>query len=215
MLRPILLETLVAMHKFEVQFGITPSYADLRKEMGLGHGTVKYRLNRLTADGYVVHQKGRNRSRKITSLGIAALKAAGQYQSNPDRNNLISCLGEIAAGYFTEPSCHQELIEMPNLDPEKHFALRVSGDSMTGVGIIDRMIVFFKRVPDGYEPKPGEIVAAYVEGLGTTLKRYDRQGKNVWLEAANPNYPPQIIDTEQTTIQIHGVWRGMLRVELS
>jgi repressor LexA len=41
---------------------------------------------------------------------------------------------------------------------------------MIGGGIINGASVILKRVPDGYEPRPGTIVAAYVEGSGTTLK---------------------------------------------
>jgi repressor LexA len=214
MLSPVLLETLIAIHEFEVRWSVTPSFADLRKEMGLGQGTVQYRLNQLIAAGCIINQQGRNRSRQITSLGIDALKAAGKYQSVTNPLSRIPCLGEIAAGYISDPATHEEFLELAQFDPDKHFSLKVSGDSMIGVGIHDRATVVFERVPDGYEPKPGQIVAAYVEGLGTTLKRFYRKGKTILLEAANPNYPTQTIDSKQTFVRINGIWTGMTIVDL-
>lgn len=213
MLSPVMSQTLVFIHQFEVRYGVTPSYSDFRKEMRIGQGTIQYRLRRLESLGYVTALKGRNRSLCLTDLAIAYLKADGQYQvkENPSSSglNLIPCLGEIAAGYLSEPAIHEEFIVLEQFDPAQHFSLKVSGDSMIGVGILDRATAVFKRVPHGYEPKPGQIAAAYVSGFGTTLKRFYRQGVNIALEAANPDYPPQLIDTRQTDVEIHGVWTGV------
>lgn len=214
MLSPVMSETLVFMRQFEVRYGVTPSYSDFRKEMGIGQGTIQYRLRRLESLGYVASLQGRNRARCLTDKAIAYLKANAQYDSGDASAlpvlNLIPCLGEIAAGYLSEPATHnEEFVEIEMFDPNQHFSLKVSGDSMIGAGILDRATAVFKRVPLGYEPKPGQIVAAYVEGFGTTLKRFHRQGLNIILEAANPDYPPQSIDTRQTDVEIHGVWTGV------
>tara|TARA_B100001029_G_C14835829_1_gene325575 strand:- start:475 stop:684 length:210 start_codon:yes stop_codon:yes gene_type:complete len=55
----------------------------------------------------------------------------------------------------------------------------------------------------------GTIVSAMVPGLGTTLKHFFRDGYKVRLEAANPNYEPIEIDSEQVSIQgkLSAVWR--------
>jgi repressor LexA len=215
MLSPVRLETLIAIHEFEVRFGFTPSYIDLRMALGIPHGTLQGRLRGLSDGGYITSHERQNRSRQITSLGIDALKAAGKYQSATNPLSRIPCLGEIAAGYISDPATHEEFLELAQFDPDKHFSLKVSGDSMIGVGIHDRATVVFERVPDGYEPKPGQIVAAYVEGLGTTLKRFYRKGKTILLEAANPNYPTQTIDSKQTFVRINGIWTGMTIVDLA
>jgi repressor LexA len=65
-------------------------------------------------------------------------------------------------------------------------------------------------VKNSVEVKNGTIVAARVEGQGTTLKRYHRQGESVTLQAANPKYKP--IEAEAHLVQLQGVlvgvWRG-------
>ncbi|MBE9028297.1 repressor LexA [filamentous cyanobacterium LEGE 11480] len=211
MLSPVLSETLVFIHQFEVRYGVPPSYSDFRKEMGIGQGTIQYRLGRLESRGYATSLKGRNRSLCLTDQAIAHLQSIGKYQApdTTDPMHQIPFLGEIAAGYLSEPATHNEFMEIATLDPKQHFTLKISGDSMIGVGILNRATAVFKRVPDGYEPRPGQIVAAYVEGFGTTLKRFYREGLNVILEAANPDYPPQRIDTRQIDVAIHGVWTGI------
>ena len=57
--------------------------------------------------------------------------------------------------------------------------------------------------------KNGTIVSALVPGSGTTLKYFFKKGKEIILEAANPNYEPIKIDCEQVVIQgkLLAVWR--------
>lgn len=60
----------------------------------------------------------------------------------------------------------------------------VVGDSMIGAGIADRDIVLLAS----REPRPGEIVAAELDG-GRTLKRYVVEGERHLLRSANSQYP--------------------------
>jgi repressor LexA len=209
MLSPVLSETLVFIHHFEARYHVTPSYSDFRSGMRIGQGTIQYRLRQLTAAGYTTALKGRNRSLCLTEKAIVALKAMGQYRESnvviPFAKSSIPFFGEIAAGYLSEPAMNEESIEL-DIDPSTHFALIVSGDSMIEAGIFDRSTVVFKRVPDGYEPKPGQIVAAYVEGAGTTLKRFYRNPvtNNIILEPANSAYKAQPI-APGTFVKINGV----------
>jgi repressor LexA len=86
----------------------------------------------------------------------------------------------------------------------KTFALKVRGDSMTGVSILDGDYV----IMDTRDPKPGDIVAALVDNE-TTLKTYIiRRGKPC-LRAENPRYP-DIIPGRELVIQ--GVMVAVLRV---
>lgn len=58
--------------------------------------------------------------------------------------------------------------------------------------------------------KNGKIVAARVEGYGTTLKRYYQQGDRVALHPANAKY--QTIELAANCVEVQGVlvgvWRG-------
>ena len=99
----------------------------------------------------------------MTEKAIAYLQSIGKYQGNSAESSSpikIPCWGEIAAGFLSEPAISPELIDFECPDPKTDFSLRVSGDSMIGAGIANGASVIFKRVPDGYEPRPGQIVAA-------------------------------------------------------
>jgi repressor LexA len=101
----------------------------------------------------------------------------------------IAVAGAIAAGY---PSpAEEELRDTISIDeylitrPESSFLVKVSGDSMTGAGIMDGDMVIVEK---GREPKNGDIVLAEVDGEWT-MKYFIRKGKEIVLEAANPKYP--------------------------
>ncbi len=101
----------------------------------------------------------------------------------------IAVAGAIAAGY---PSpAEEELRDIISIDeylitrPESSFLVKVSGDSMTGAGIMDGDMVIVEK---GREPKNGDIVLAEVDG-DWTMKYFVRKGKEIVLEAANVKYP--------------------------
>ena len=101
----------------------------------------------------------------------------------------ITMAGAVAAGY---PSpAEEELRDIISIDeylitrPESSFLVKVSGDSMTGAGIMDGDMVIVEK---GREPKNGDIVLAEVDGEWT-MKYFVRKGKEIVLEAANPKYP--------------------------
>jgi repressor LexA len=82
------------------------------------------------------------------------------------------------------------------------FALRVSGDSMRDAGIFDGDLVII----EGREPRPGDIVAALIDG-GTTLKRLVVQDGQAFLKAENPRYPDLLPARE---LLIQGVVRAVV-----
>lgn len=84
------------------------------------------------------------------------------------------------------------------------FALRVRGDSMIGRHIIDGDYVILEHGPD---PRPGEIVAALIDG-DCTLKTYLIKGGKPYLKAENPKYP-NFIPAQELVIQ--GVFRALIR----
>ena len=78
----------------------------------------------------------------------------------------------------------REIISMSKAERSKCFALKVSGKSMIGEGLSDGDIVLLAE----REPKIGDIVAAYVDGDGFTLKTLAlRNGQHVLL-CANPKF---------------------------
>lgn len=116
--------------------------------------------------------------------------------------------GEVCAG-FPSPA-EEELRDNISLDDylgahrETSFLLSVTGDSMTGAGILAKDLVIVER---GRQPKNGDIILAEVDG-NWTMKYFCKKGKNITLEAANPKYPPIV---PQTELRIAGVITALVR----
>jgi len=96
-------------------------------------------------------------------------------------------------------------IETVGYKPTRNaFALRVTGDSMTGRHILDGDFVILEHGP---EPRQGQIVAAFIDGA-STLKTFVVKGGKPYLKAANPKYPDLIPAQE---LMIQGVVKALIR----
>ncbi len=102
----------------------------------------------------------------------------------------VKMLGTVEAG-FPSPA-EEELTDTLSLDQlliqnrEATFLLKVSGDSMSGAGILPGDMVL---VDKGQAPKSGDIVIAEVDGEWT-MKYLRKRGEGVTLIPANPKYQP-------------------------
>jgi SOS regulatory protein LexA len=102
----------------------------------------------------------------------------------------IPMAGSVRAGF---PSPEEEAFcDILSMDeyliakPDSSFLLQVQGDSMNGEGIMEGDLVIVEK---GRQPNIGDVVIAEVDGEWT-LKYFRKQGGQVYLEAANPKYPP-------------------------
>ena len=64
--------------------------------------------------------------------------------------------------------------------------MKVETIGVIGAGIMEGDMVVVEK---GREPRSGDIVVAEVDG-DWTIKYFRRRGGQVFLEAANPDYPP-------------------------
>lgn len=92
--------------------------------------------------------------------------------------------------------------------PHHFWFLRVTGDSMEGAAIFDGDLVALVR----REPRPGEIIAALVDGTTTTLKRLIRERGRMRLRAENPRYADIV---PQQRLESQGVVVGVIRRKLA
>jgi DNA polymerase V len=117
----------------------------------------------------------------------------------------------VAAGF---PSPADDYLDRP-LDfnelliahPAATFAVRVSGESMTGVGIFPGDIAVVDR---SVTARDGKIILGILAGE-FTLKLYRTRAGKVWLEAANPSYEPILI-TAESGFEVWGVVSHSIRV---
>ena len=117
--------------------------------------------------------------------------------------------GRIAAGQPIEALRDQgSSVEVPAalLSSGEHYALEVSGDSMTGLGIMSGDTVIIRR---GEVAETGDVVVALVDDAEVTLKTLRRHRNSVALEAANPAYETRIFGPDRVKVQ--GKLIGLLR----
>lgn len=108
----------------------------------------------------------------------------------------VPLLGSIAAGV---PILATENIEdYFNIDKKikADFCLRIKGDSMINVNILDGDIVFIKKQED---LEDGEIGAVLVDD-SATLKRFYRENGSVILQSENSTYKPIVISKGEVKI---------------
>ena len=173
-------EILHFLTKFTAENGYAPSVREICAAVGLqSTATVHYHLNEM--DGM--------KKRTITL-------------ADSHRADRIPVVGVVTAGL---PILAVENIEgyLPWDGEAGCFALRVRGDSMIGAGILDgdRVVVRAQPTADN-----GEIVVALL-GDSATVKRFRKDGKQIWLLPENPAYDP--IDGNQA--QIIGKVKAVIR----
>jgi len=180
------------LKRFIQEYGYAPSYDEIRKGLGFNSlSTVYEHLKRLEEKGYIRSPWG-NKKRAIEVV---------------EQGEVLKLLGEVQAGEPIESYEVPEEVELPSgiFDPERHFALRVRGDSMIDEGILDDDIVVVRKSEIA---ENGEVVVALVDGEAT-IKKYKKRGSKIELIPANPSYKPIVVKEEQ--VKIIGVVVALFR----
>jgi repressor LexA len=125
----------------------------------------------------------------------------------------IPVVGKVAAG---APILAQENItDHVRIDSmllgdsgRRVFALKVSGDSMIGDGILDGDYIFVRKQ---LQANPGEIVVAMIEDEAT-VKRFYPEADRIRFQPSNPRLKPIYVSREQfRETQIIGLVVGVYR----
>ena len=109
---------------------------------------------------------------------------------------LVPVIGSIRAGLpiITEEELQGfELADLGGASPDDYFFLRISGDSMKNIGMVNGSLVLFRKQQYAED---GEIVACLVGGESATVKRFHRSKKNVYLRPENEDYEPIKLSTD-------------------
>lgn len=162
--------------------GYAPSVRDIMAAMGYkSTSTVHLYLHRLDELGYIRMEDGKSRA---ISLGEGTMRPG------------VPILGKVTAGI---PVLAAENFDgYLNFTPEKGrysvenlFALRISGNSMIGVGILDGDFVVVEK---GDYAENGDVVVAMIEDEAT-VKTFYKEGKHFRLQPENPSFEPIVTDS--------------------
>ena len=188
-------EILDFLVSFQRDYGRTPTGPEIAEAFGYSdHSTVYQHLRAIARKGYLeVVQSGRRSPLRITIT--------------PKTERLLKrgwpLFGTIPAGPLSTVLAEEvELLErVEDLFPmirEDDYFLTVEGDSMTGAGLEEGMMMLMRP---SVRVKPGTICAAWVEGEGGTLKRVYPEGEMLRLEPENDRYEARSYPADQVRIQ--------------
>jgi repressor LexA len=112
----------------------------------------------------------------------------------------VPLVGDVAAGTDVLAQENvEELIPVPAdfTGEGELFMLRVRGDSMVDLGILDGDFVIAVQQPTANN---GDVVVAGIPDGEATVKTYQRKGSKISLVPANASMSPLEFDADETTI---------------
>lgn len=180
--------------------GMPPTRAEIAKQLGFrSANAAEEHLKALARKGVIEVLPG-------TSRGI---KLNVPLDDQPQEEG-IPLIGRVAAG---EPILAQEHVEShfqvdPGLfHPQADFLLRVYGESMKDIGIMDGDLLAVHSTKD---VRNGQVVVARVDE-DVTVKRFERKGDQVLLHAENPDFSTIKVDLASQPFEIEGIAVGVMR----
>jgi repressor LexA len=168
--------------RYSAKYGYPPTVRDIGKAVGLASSsTVHAHLSNLERIGLLRRDPTKPRAIELLDRAAAGVRSIVR----PG----LPLVGQVAAG---QPVLAEENIEdyvpTPGLagGEEGDYLLRVRGDSMMNIGILDGDLVVVKRQDVADD---GEIVVALV-GEEATVKRYFQESDHVRLQPENDSMEP-------------------------
>ncbi|WP_111978942.1 transcriptional repressor LexA [Algibacillus agarilyticus] len=179
--------------------GMPPTRAEIATTLGFkSPNAAEEHLKALARKGAIQIMPG-------TSRGIRLVAA--------NENNVemgLPLVGKVAAG---TPILAQEHVESryqvdPSLfKPSADFLLRVEGESMKDIGIMDGDLLAVHKTT---QVRNGQVVVARVED-DVTVKRFEQTGSLIQLHAENTEFSPIKVDLNSTSFEIEGIAVGVIR----
>jgi repressor LexA len=177
--------------------GMPPTRAEIASFFGFkSANAAEEHLKALAKKGYIEMLPG-------TSRGI---RLADEFIEEEG----IPLIGRVAAG---EPILAQEHVEEHyKIDgnmfhPAADYLLRVNGESMKDIGILDGDLLAVHATTD---VQNGQVIVARVEE-DVTVKRFKREGNIVYLHAENEDFSPIKVDLANQHFNVEGIAVGVIR----
>jgi len=184
--------------------GLTPTLREIAAHFRFSSPNAALaHVQALLAKGFLKNLPGRARSLQVVPPNAPKSRLRPRVVSVPIYGSIPAGLPEDTAQ--EEEGCVLIDVETLGIKPTaRTFGLKVRGDSMIGKSIVDGDIAIIEH---GVQPRPGDVVAALIDGQ-VTLKTFVLQRGKPYLRAENPRYPNLI---PQEELQIQGVMVALVR----
>ena len=190
--------------------GYPPTRAEISRALGFrSPNAAEEHLRALERKGAIRVIRGTSRGIRLPAQE-ADSGAANESPQEASPSQGLPIIGEVAAG---SPILAAEHIDRycplpPDyFTPRADYLLRVRGLSMKDVGILEGDLLAVHRTE---RIRNGQIVVARLEDE-VTVKRFQRDGHQVTLEAENPDFAPITLDLRRDSLDIEGVGVGVIR----
>ena len=204
-------ELLLFLEERISQTGVTPSFEEMMKKVGLKSKSGIHRLiSALEERGFI--KKLPFKARAIEILKVPETKKKSSDDKVKEINDHVvelPLVGRIAAGLPIEAiETSENTLCVPKVltRGSDSFVLEVKGESMIDAGINDGDLAIIKRQNTANN---GDIAVALTNENEATLKRFRKRGDTIALEAANEAFETRIYSAGQISIQ--GILIGLIR----
>ena len=198
------LNVLKLIYRHQIDTGVSPSYAELGKELNITPVSVYDHIRALEKKGAIKRRRHEARSVEIVDRDFLSQYAEECGKAHGHR---LPVSGVIAAGAPIEAVESEEWIDTGELFSQStdYFMLKVHGDSMIDDHICDGDLVVIRRTQNA---ENGDIIVALLEDGTATLKRLYRESNGLFrLQPANGYMKPIIVKT----LEIQGIVDGVIR----
>lgn len=190
-------EILQLIKDFILDTGMPPTRAEIASKLGFrSPNAAEDHLRALERKGAIEMIPGSSRGIRVPDM---------------TEDEGLPIVGKVAAG---EP-----ILALENIDtripvqgdfftPAADYLLRVQGDSMIEIGILDGDLLAVQKAETA---RNGEVVVARVDDE-VTVKRFERKGaRNVVLHPENESFTPIEVDLKEQSFAIEGKMVGIIR----
>lgn len=172
--------------------GVSPSVREIMEAMEFKSTSTAHRyINALVDEGLIEKTDALNRSLRLPNSNSSAIPVIGTVTAGQP----VTAFEDIT-GYVS--------FEAPNYDPNELFALKIKGESMINVGILDGDIVIVQK--DTYAEN-GDIVVAFIDSEEATVKRFYKEDGKYRLQPENDSMSPIILDQCEVLGKVIGLKR--------
>ncbi len=188
--------TLDFIQSYILRNGHAPTYPEIAQGIGIqSQGSAHRYVKSLIDMGYLINEEGAHRGLRLSD--------------EVEQSMSIPLLGRIAAGQPIEAIAGYDGINLNQMfGGDNRFALKVSGESMVELGILDGDTVVIESCSTAAKDS---VVVALIDNYEVTLKIYHPLShERIKLIPANSTMEPMVYSADR--VQIQGVLVGTLRI---
>lgn len=215
MLTPKQYKLLMFINKTTKETGCCPSFDEMKDAVGLKSKSGIYALIEALVERNFL-RKLPHKARALEVVRLPKLKPSAIVAEEKKKEDAllnamveIPLYGKIAAGTPIEAIADEnEKFSVPYemVRGGQYYALKIEGDSMEGIGILNGDTVIIKKADTAQN---GDIVVALVDNCEATLKQIKKEGPEVLLIPKNDAYEVRRLPASRVKVQ--GILSSLVR----